>query len=664
LLVLDNCEHLIEACAELADDLLHACPGLKILASSREALGVAGETAYRVPSLTLPDPRPAAATPAMLARCEAARLFVERAHAAQPRFALTDSNAPAVAALCRRLDGIPLALELAAARVRVLPVEQILARLDDRFRLLVGGSRTALPRQQTLRALIDWSYDLLPEDERRLLRQLSVFVGGATLEAVEEVGRWDGGRRTDEELVRPSSSVVRPDSDIDVLDLLTQLINKSLVVVDDDGPTARYRLLETIRQYAREKLLDAGQQPVPGGEALTARNRHLAYFLQMTEAAEPRMKGADMIAALDELEAEQDNLRAALEWALDPKDGNHLAALRLVSVLGWFWARRTSLTEGRRWVQAALAAADADADTAAGPEFRAARARALGSAAELILLLGDHPAALVAAKASMALARQAGDARTLASVLGLGAMAAGFLGDAATARAWAAEGQALSDRHGFLFEQQGLTNLSMLLAIMANEPISLERRQELVRAARTTRNPYTIAMSFRNVGHIARTAGDYEAAYDAFAESTVLFQQMRDREFYTASRAEMGHARRMLGRHAEATAIYAETLPVWQELGRPAAVARELECLAYIAVVDGPVERAAQLFGAAETLREQTGSSMMFKERDEYDAAMAQLRAQSEPPIIEAAWARGRALTMNKAVAYALEAKAPDRPGS
>ena len=185
LLVLDNCEHLIEACARLADELLHACPHLKIIASSREALGLAGETAYRVPSLTIPD---AAATTPSLCPQRSGALFVERAQAVQPRFALTATNAPAVAAICTRLDGIPLALELAAARVKVLSAEQIAARLDDRFRLLVGGSRTALPRQQTLRALIDWSYDLLPEEERLLLRQLSVFVGGASLEAAEAIG--------------------------------------------------------------------------------------------------------------------------------------------------------------------------------------------------------------------------------------------------------------------------------------------------------------------------------------------------------------------------------------------------------------------------------------------------------------------------------------------
>jgi tetratricopeptide (TPR) repeat protein len=200
-----------------------------------------------------------------------------------------------------------------------------------------------------------------------------------------------------------------------------------------------------------------------------------------------------------------------------------------------------------------------------------------------------------------------------------------------------------------------VAGFNMMLVMTANGPISLEQRQEIVRAARVTRNPYAIAMSFRSLGHIARTAGDYEAAYTAFAESAVLFQQMRDREFYNANRAEMGHARRMQGRYAEAAAIYAETLPVWQELGRRAAVARELECLAFIAAADGPAERAATLFGAAETLRKQTGNAMMFKERDEYDAAVAQLRARAEPAVIQAAWAQGRTLTLDQAVRYALD---------
>ncbi|MFN8473690.1 MAG: adenylate/guanylate cyclase domain-containing protein [Anaerolineae bacterium] len=306
LLLLDNCEHLVEACARLADTLLRVCPLLRVVASSREALGISGETIFRVPALSLPD-ADGATTDAL--RCsEAAQLFVERAAAAQPRFALTDRNAGAVAQICRRLDGIPLALELAAARVRVLSAEQIAARLDDRFRLLTGGSRTALPRQQTLRALIDWSYDLLPDEERALLRRLSVFVGGWTLEAAEAVT-----------------------GDPDTLDRLAQLVDKSLVQVDEDGGDARYGLLETIRQYARDRLLEAG-------DAEEVRDAHLRYFLGLAEATSPGIAfpplGIASQDSLDRCEREKDNLRAAMEWAVE-KDPE--VSLRLATALASFW---------------------------------------------------------------------------------------------------------------------------------------------------------------------------------------------------------------------------------------------------------------------------------------------------------------------------------------
>ena len=259
LLVLDNCEHLIDACAQLTDQLLHACANLKIIASSREALGIVGETIYRVPPLSLPDPEHV--TPEVLAQCESAQLFVERAAAANRKFAVTEQNAPLIAQICRRLDGIPLAIELAAARVTAFSVEQIASHLDDRFRLLTGGSRTALPRQQTLRALIDWSYELLSEAERTLLRKLSVFAGGWTFEAAEAVC-----------------------SGLDVLDLLTQLVNKSLVTVDEEGHAPRYHLLETVRQYARDKLLE-------NAETEQTRNAHFDYFFALVQEAQPKLRG-------------------------------------------------------------------------------------------------------------------------------------------------------------------------------------------------------------------------------------------------------------------------------------------------------------------------------------------------------------------------------------
>jgi predicted ATPase/class 3 adenylate cyclase len=273
LLVLDNCEHLLSACAQLVESLLHACPQLRVLASSREGLGIGGEQTYPVPSLSLPDPQ---RLPALdeLQEYEAVRLFAERAGLSQPRFAVTAANAPSVVQVCRRLDGIPLAIELAAARMKALPVEKIAERLDDCFRLLTGGSRTALPRQQTLRALIDWSYNLLSEPERTLLRRVSVFAGGWTLEAAEAVCAGEA------ECAGAPPGPLPGIKAWEVIDLLTSLVEKSLVMYEEQGGEARYRLLETVRQYARDRLLETG-------EAAAVRGRHRDWCLALAERAEP-----------------------------------------------------------------------------------------------------------------------------------------------------------------------------------------------------------------------------------------------------------------------------------------------------------------------------------------------------------------------------------------
>ncbi len=323
LLLLDNCEHLIDACARLANDLLNAAPGLRILASSREALGVGGEVSYPVPSLALPDIKHLPVLE-QLSQYEAVRLFIDRALLVTPHFEVDKDNAPFIAQICYRLDGIPLAIELAAARVKVLSVEQISARLNDRFRLLTGGSRTALPRQQTLRALIDWSYDLLTGNERLLLCRLSVFSGGWTLQAAEEVCTGDGIE------------------EYDVLELLTQLVNKSLVVLVEDTQSGetRYRMLETIRQYAQEKLLKAG-----GSEKI--HDRHLAYFVKLVQQAEPELYRADQLFWLNRLEEELDNLRLALEWA---RTRDVRSGLQLVTLPVFFWEIRTNIPEWEGWL--------------------------------------------------------------------------------------------------------------------------------------------------------------------------------------------------------------------------------------------------------------------------------------------------------------------------
>ncbi|MGH2352814.1 MAG: ATP-binding protein, partial [Chloroflexota bacterium] len=308
LLVLDNCEHLLDACAHLADALLRACPHLRVLATGREALGIAGETAWRVPSLGLPDARHLPPVE-VLSQYEAVRLFIDRALAVQPGFRVTNQNALAVVQVCARLDGIPLAIELAAARVRVLPVEQLLVRLEDRFRLLSGGSRTALERHQTLRAAVDWSYDLLTEPENAVFARLAVFAGGFTLDAAEAVCAGDGIEA------------------VEVLDLLTHLVDKSLAVVDEqpDG-TARYRLLETLRHYAREKL--AARE-----EADTVRAQHATHYLALAEQADPELRGPRGAGWLDRLRRDLDNMREALAWA--EAGGEAELGLRLAAALLW-----------------------------------------------------------------------------------------------------------------------------------------------------------------------------------------------------------------------------------------------------------------------------------------------------------------------------------------
>ena len=319
LLLLDNCEHLLEACAQLADGLLHACPHLNILVSSREALGMAGEVSFRVPSLSLPDSQH---LPSLerLTQFDSVRLFIERAVAVKSDFVVSNQNAPAVAQICSRLDGIPLAIELAAARLRGLSAGQISERLDDRFRLLTGGSRTALPRQQTLRAMIEWSYDLLSEAERVLMRRLAVFVGDWTLEAAEAVcaePESPVGSRLPPAQAQAEQAIATPD----VMDLLLRLVDKSLIVPQEQAGQARYHMLETIRQFARDKLLESG-------EGAWLRLRHLEFFLKFAEKAEARLNSAEPLIWLHQLGAEYTNLQAALEWAKET--GCSQPSLRLV----------------------------------------------------------------------------------------------------------------------------------------------------------------------------------------------------------------------------------------------------------------------------------------------------------------------------------------------
>jgi len=387
LLVLDNCEHLLGAAARLTETLLGACAGLRVLATSRQALGVQGEATWLVPPLSGPDPQKRH-TVEKLGGYESVRLFVERARSRAPAFALDPKNAPAVEEICWRLEGMPLAIELAATRVGTLGVEQISERLGDSLKLLICSSRTATRRQRTLRGTLDWSFELLDEPERKLFGRLSVFAGGWTLEAAEVVGAGDGIEEGE------------------VLGLLSQLVDRSLVVIESTGEgRVRFRMLEPVRQYAQERLEESG-------EADAVRSRHATFFLGLAEEAEPELQGPRQGAWLEQLEREHDNLRAALSWSLG--SGETELGLRLSGALSSFWAVLGYLQEGRSWLEATLAKATlANTDEASVP----ARAKAVVGAGEIAWEQGDHERSRTLLEEGLVLFRQLGDEVGVASTL-------------------------------------------------------------------------------------------------------------------------------------------------------------------------------------------------------------------------------------------------------
>lgn len=493
LLLLDNCEHLIDACAGLADTLLRGCPEVKILPSSREALGLTGEVVFRVPPLSLPDSR---LVPALerLAEYEAVRLFVDRAIAVKPDFTLTDDTAAAVVQICRRLDGIPLAIELAAARVRTLSVQQITAHLDERFRLLTGGSRTALPRHQTLRGLIDWSYGLLSEAERELFRRVSVFVGGWTLEA---------------------SVAVCAGVDVDrydIVELLGRLVDKSLCLIDGEGSDPRYRLLETIRQYGFEKLAETSEGQV-------VRARHRDFYLGFAEDAEPRLQGPEQVAWLQRLEADHDNLRAALRWSLDCDETE--AALRLGSALSLFWDTHGYVREGREWLDELLAhARERPTSTVTA---RRALGKVLDAASRTRARWSEFPQATEFLTQGLAVWRELGDKRGIAEALNNLAVGATQSGDRVRARVLVAESLALfrelSDKRG---TAHALNNLAEILRGDGDLPGARALFEESVPLFEAIEERRGLSHALDNLGGILTAQGDYGTAEALYSRSRRL----------------------------------------------------------------------------------------------------------------------------------------------
>ena len=581
LLVLDNCEHLIEACAELAEALLRFCPGLCVLATSREALGITGEVAWPVPSLSLPDLRRLPDI-GSLPHYESARLFVERAVAVRPDFVLTEQNASAVAQVCYRLDGIPLAIELAAARAKVLTVEEVADRLDDSFGLLSAGGRTVMPRQRTLHATMDWSHDLLLEEERILFRRLSVFAGGFTLGAAEWVCAGEALERGG------------------VLESLSHLVDKSLVVAQEEGGEARYRLLKLVRQYGTEKLGESG-------ETGQVSKRHAAFFLGLAERVEPELNGPEQVGRLDELERENGNLRIVMSWALS--EGEVGTAARLGWALRRFWLLRAHQGEGRRWMEALL-----ERDIPPYPRSRIVMLAALMSHAQ-----GDYQACEVYAPEALALSRHANDEPCAAYALSLLGLAAMHRGEVEAAMA---------------------------------------RFEESLQLLRRSGEEQTVPLVHVWLGNASLVQGDSEHATRMFEEALTLARRRGDRLATNIALYNLAQLALVEADHRSAARMLKEGLTFSWQMGDLANLSYFLEALVVVASARGEAERSARMLGAAEGSMEEAGAPVYkyyTPDRALYDSALANAHSHLDEAAWTTAWTEGRAMTTEQAVEYALE---------
>jgi non-specific serine/threonine protein kinase len=592
LLILDNCEHLINGTTHLAGSLLDSCPRVRVLATSREPLGMTGELVWVVSPLSAPGSHQSL-TVEELEGYESARLFADRASMRHPRFELTSGNAQAVAQVCAELEGIPLAIELAAARIGMLSVRQISHRLGHSLKVLTGGERTAERRHQTLRATLDWSYELLSEPEQELFRRLSVFAGGFTLEAAESVGA-EGG--VEEE---------------DVLELVSMLVDKSLVVADESWEKgARYRLLEPVRQYARERLEDSG-------ESESVRHHHAAFFLALAEEAEPQLKGSGQVEWLECLEEDSDNLRAAMACLLEEDDVED--AVRLAWALWIFWLIHGHQEEGRRWIEAALAK---------GKMLTThAQAKALAVQFSTYYGLGNPERMEQIAEEAAALFRVVGDKLGLAYALSCLATVKMQQGDAERAIA--------------LFE-------------------------EAIPLGREMGDKWGPSGALGHLGSIYLGLGDYKQAARYFEEGLELSREIGNRLAYSTALYGLAMAARSQDDHERAAELYAKGLRSSAEAGDKANIAYCLEGLAQVATAQGKTEHAVRLFGAAEAALEAGGGAVyaFVQDRSVHEQAVSAVRSRLDGVIFSSAWAEGTAMNIRQAVEYALSGEEAAPPVS
>jgi non-specific serine/threonine protein kinase len=628
LVVLDNCEHLIGACGELVDGLLRACPNLQVVATSLQPLGASGETTWRVLPLSLP---PATATvPASgeleeLQRSEAVRLFVERVRSHLADFTLNPRNAPLVVETCRRLDGLPLALELVAARVESLGLAEVATRLNDRFRLAVGGSRTAPTRQRTLQAALEWTTGLLDGDERLLLRRLGVFVGGWTLAAAESVCAIDG---------------LTEDA---VADVLERLVTKSLVVAEHHELSVRYRLLESVRAYALDQLAAAG-------EIESVRHQHALFVLQLAERTEP-LSIAGLDAAL--LQHEQDNVRAALEWALEHEQAE--TGLRLASAVHPLWVYSGHYAEGRTWLERLLALPDA-------ATANAARASALLSDGQLLLLGGDFARGETRGRAALDEYRANGDTRGTGfalQVLGNTALQAGDLARARALHTEAVQYLREANSPGVVLS---LVQLTLVACEQGDTRGARGLISEFEAIGRARGDPYALATVLYERGLIAATEGDETLAIGLFEESLAVMRAMGYQQGVVVILTSLGHARLDQRQHEAGLTAFAEAMDLARASGERHRLLRALEGVAR-GLAGGDADAAVRLAGATDGHRQALGAVPFPSERRYLDHWLADACRALGSTSFEQAWEDGHASTLERAVGLA-EALLQVRPAA
>jgi predicted ATPase/DNA-binding winged helix-turn-helix (wHTH) protein len=580
LLVLDNAEHLLDACVQLVDRILRCSSSVAMLVTSRQRLGLAGERTYRVPSLTVPGASETL-TPETVSPYEGVRLFVERAKLVRPDFDLTAENATCVASICARLDGMPLAIELAAPRLRSMSVAELSERLDQRFALLTDGSRTALPRHRTLRSTIDWSYDLLTEREQPMLRRVAVFAGGWTLQSAEQVCAGDGIDASD------------------VMELLTSLVDKSLIMTDEHAGATRYRMLETVRQYALDRLRDSGEEA-------QWRGAHLACFVALASEFDREIAGPEQQAWLARIASEHGNLRVALAWSAE---SSPIEGLRLANALLAHWRLHGHLAEGREWLARLLDAFPID-----GPTRE--RARGLRAAATLATPQGDYAAAERLLQESVALYRE------------------------------------IDDPNG---AGRALSSLAYLSFCQGNYLDAEALGREAIDCARATDDRRLLYGSLSQLAVALHAQGEWVAAHEFYEQALVVARELGTPFELGHALSEIARAECDEGRRDLARKHFAEGMTILHGMGNRPGVIDSLEGLAGVAAAP---RRAARLWGAANALRQEIGAARSVPESIAYERQVKAVRAILTAEAFDQAWDEGRAMSLDDAVRYALDEQA------